>query len=61
MTSAFHFDPVELPPECQALRREVREFIAGELAAELWVQIAISAAIARPSSAGGWGSAAESA
>src|SRR5215467_7815418 len=35
--SAFRFDPVELPPECEALRAEVREFIAGELAAGLWV------------------------
>ncbi|HXP05958.1 MAG TPA: acyl-CoA dehydrogenase family protein [Stellaceae bacterium] len=34
--SAFRFDPVELPPECEALRREVRAFIAGELAAGLW-------------------------
>jgi len=37
MTAAFHFDPVELPPECGALRAEVRDFIAGELAAGLWV------------------------
>src|SRR5499433_4437252 len=35
--SAFRFDPVELPPECEALRAEVREFIAEELAAGLWV------------------------
>ncbi len=26
----FRFDPVRLPPEADALRREVREFIAGE-------------------------------
>ena len=32
MSAAFHFDPVELPPACEALRGEVREFIAGELA-----------------------------
>jgi len=37
MSAAFRFDPVELPPECAALRAEVREFIAGELAAGLWV------------------------
>jgi acyl-CoA dehydrogenase len=37
MSTAFRFDPVELPPECEALRAEVREFIAGELAAGLWV------------------------
>jgi acyl-CoA dehydrogenase len=35
MSAAYHFDPVELPPECEALRGEVREFIAGELAAGL--------------------------
>ncbi len=34
--SAFRFDPVELPPECEALRQEVREFVAKELAAGLW-------------------------
>ena len=32
MSTAFRFDSVELPPECGALRAEVREFIAGELA-----------------------------
>src|SRR5246127_1472732 len=37
MSAAFRFDPVELSPECEALRAEVREFIAGELAAGLWV------------------------
>ena len=37
MSAAFRFDPVEPPPECEALRAEVREFIAGELAAGLWV------------------------
>src|SRR5260370_21908667 len=36
MSAAFRFDPVELPPECEALRAEVREFIAVELAAGLW-------------------------
>ena len=34
--SAFRFDPVDLPPECEALRGEVRDFIAGELAARFW-------------------------
>ena len=34
--SIFRFDPVDLPPECEALRREVREFIAEELAAGSW-------------------------
>lgn len=37
MTAAFRFDVVELPPECEALRAEVREFVAGELAAGRWV------------------------
>jgi acyl-CoA dehydrogenase len=37
MSAAFRFDPVELPPECSALRAEVRAFIAAELAAGLWV------------------------
>jgi len=34
--SVFRFDPVDLPPECETLRREVRGFIADELAAGLW-------------------------
>jgi acyl-CoA dehydrogenase len=33
MTGIFRFDPVELPPECAALRREVRDFLAIETAA----------------------------
>jgi len=33
MTGAFRFDPVELPPQCAALRREVRDFLAAETAA----------------------------
>src|ERR1700737_4374135 len=37
MSAAFRLDPVELPPECEALRAEVREFVARELAAGLWV------------------------
>jgi len=34
--SVFRFDPVELPPEGEALRAEVRAFIADELAAGRW-------------------------
>ncbi|MBV9859991.1 MAG: acyl-CoA dehydrogenase family protein [Alphaproteobacteria bacterium] len=34
--TAFRFDPIELPPECEALRHEVRAFIAEELAAAHW-------------------------
>src|SRR5215204_3125153 len=37
MSTPFRFDPVELPPECEALRREVRDFIADELAAGRWI------------------------
>ena len=33
MTGAFHFDPVALPPACEALRAEVRAFLAAEAAA----------------------------
>jgi alkylation response protein AidB-like acyl-CoA dehydrogenase len=36
MTTPFHFDPLELPPECEALRQEVRAFIAEELATGYW-------------------------
>ena len=36
MSTPFRFDPVAPPPECEALRREVREFIADELAAGRW-------------------------
>ena len=36
MTTAFCLDPVQLPPECEALWAEVRGFIAEELGAGLW-------------------------
>src|SRR4051812_28233358 len=36
MTTPFRFDPVELPAECEALREEVRGFIAQELKAGYW-------------------------
>jgi acyl-CoA dehydrogenase len=36
MSTPFRFDPVEPPPGCEALRRDVRDFIAGELAAGRW-------------------------
>jgi alkylation response protein AidB-like acyl-CoA dehydrogenase len=32
MTSALSFDPVRLPPKCEALRREVRAFLEEEIA-----------------------------
>jgi acyl-CoA dehydrogenase len=36
MPDAFHFTPVELPPECETLRREVRAFVAAEREAGAW-------------------------
>ncbi len=36
MSAPFRFDPTDLPPECEALRSEVRGFIAAELTAGLW-------------------------
>ena len=33
MSAELRFDPIRLPPECEALRREVRAFIAAEVAA----------------------------
>ena len=32
MATPFRFDPIELPPACEALRQEVRAFIKAELA-----------------------------
>jgi acyl-CoA dehydrogenase len=36
VTDVFRFDPLTLPPECEDLRREVRQFIADEKAAGRW-------------------------
>ncbi len=33
MTATLRFDPIRLPPECDALRKEVRAFLADEIAA----------------------------
>ena len=33
MAYNFHFDPADLPPECEALRQEVREFLRKEIEA----------------------------
>jgi alkylation response protein AidB-like acyl-CoA dehydrogenase len=33
MSAALQFDPIRLPRECEALRRDVRDFIADEVAA----------------------------
>jgi acyl-CoA dehydrogenase len=59
MSTAFRFDPVQLPPECEALRGDVREFIAGEVAVGLWVPNSDfgshrSAAFSRRLGARGW-------
>ena len=32
MTTSLRFDPIRLPPECEALRQEVRAFLADEVA-----------------------------
>jgi alkylation response protein AidB-like acyl-CoA dehydrogenase len=36
MTAAFRFDPVTLPPACEALRAEVAAFVAAERQAGAW-------------------------
>ena len=33
MSTSFQFDPIDLPPECQELRKEVRAFLKEEIAA----------------------------
>src|SRR5258706_9970089 len=33
MSAALRFDPIRLPPECEKLRKEVRAFLADEIAA----------------------------
>src|SRR6476661_11278239 len=33
MAYNFHFDPVDLPPECEELRQEVREFLRSKIEA----------------------------
>jgi alkylation response protein AidB-like acyl-CoA dehydrogenase len=60
MSAPFRFEPIDLPPEAEALRGEVREFIAGELAApDAWVPNSDfgshrSAAFSRRLGARGW-------
>ncbi len=36
MSVQLRFDPVELPPEAEALRAEVRDFVAREMPADSW-------------------------
>ncbi len=36
MSMPFRFDPIALPPVCEALRAEVRAFLAEEVAASRW-------------------------
>jgi acyl-CoA dehydrogenase len=57
--SAFRFAPIDLPPECEDLRREVRAFIAEELRAGHWLPNSDfgshrSAAFSRRLGARGW-------
>ena len=33
MTTSLSFDPIRLPPQCEALRTEVRAFLAQEISA----------------------------
>ena len=55
MSAAFHFDLVELPPECEALRSESASSLPGELAAGLWVPNSDFGSHRSAGSAGGWG------
>ena len=57
--SAFRFEPIDLPPECEELRREVRAFAAEELRAGHWTPnsdflVLRSAAFSRRLGARGW-------
>ena len=38
MTAALRFDPIRLPEKCEQLRKEVRAFLAEEIAAGYLVQ-----------------------
>lgn len=57
--TAFRFDPVELPPGCDALRREVRSFLVEARASGLWAPsgdfaTSHSAAFSRAIGVRGW-------
>src|SRR3989442_10917377 len=60
MAYNFHFDPVDLPPECQELRREVRAFLRQEIEAGTFspdserAPFATARAFARKVGAKGW-------
>src|SRR5579864_4780169 len=60
MAYNFHFDPVEFPPECQELRREVRAFLRQEIEAGTFspstdrVSAETARAFARKVGARGW-------
>ena len=46
MTAALRFDPIRLPPECEQLRKEVRAFLAEEIAKGTFDPISRKAATA---------------
>ena len=60
MAYNFHFDPVDLPPECRELRREVRAFLRAEIDAGTFTPhserapFAVARAFARKVGAQGW-------
>ena len=56
MTSAIRFDPIRLPPEAEALRREVRAFLDQERAAGTFEQSrgSFNSAFSRKVGAKGW-------
>ena len=62
MTAALRFDPIRLPPECEKLRKEVRAFLAEEIARALSIRTTRKAATTTfPVSASGSANAAGSA
>src|SRR5574338_238636 len=60
MAYNFHFDPVDLPPECEELRREVRAFLRSEIEAGTFsphasrTPFAVAKAFARKVGERGW-------
>jgi acyl-CoA dehydrogenase len=60
MAYNFHFDPVDLPPECKELRQEVRAFLREEIAAGTFApdheraSFEVARAFARKVGARGW-------
>ncbi len=60
MAYNFHFDPVDLPPECEQLRQEVRGFLRSEIEAGTFsphsarTPFAVAKAFARKVGERGW-------